>query len=80
MGLGQGLGQFVNCLLPKPDDLGFICRTSRKVNSNNNNCGIISNPGTEAGGRERHILVVHWFPTLAYLATFRSRDIPSLIK
>lgn len=54
MGLGQGLDQFVNCFMPKPDDLGSICSTRRKENSNNdNNCGIISNPGTEAGGRER---------------------------
>lgn len=34
MGLGQGLGQFVNCFMPKTDDLGSICSTRRKVNSN----------------------------------------------
>ena len=53
MGLGQGLGQFVICFMPKHDDLGSICSTRRKVNSNNDNCGIISSLGTEAGGRER---------------------------
>lgn len=35
MGLGQGLGQFVNCFMPKTDDLCSICSTRRKVNSNN---------------------------------------------
>lgn len=80
MVLGQGLGQFVNCFMSKPDDLGSICSTSRKVNSNRDSCGIINNPGTEAGGRERQILEVHLLPMLAYLAIFRSRDIPCLIK